>query len=155
MSEEVIGLIGPLEGKGEGNLARRFALVFTNDELVCVKIGGTLSLFTQLLSKSLEVGYGLPTIDDIYNHIVDKRVDELKEMQVQDLLDLDELNFSIPYDDIERIEVNKKSVLSPKGRRIIDIATRNKKYWFRIVDINSYQYCVNLVQKIPPNKPRF
>lgn len=154
MSEEVIGLIGPLEGKGEGNLARRFALVFTNDELVCVKIGGTLSLFTQLLSKSLEVGYGLPTIDDIYNHIVDKRVGELKEMRVQDLLDLDELNFSILYDDIERIEVNKKSVLSPKGRRIIDIATRNKKYWFRIVDINSYEYCVNLVKKIP-TKYRF
>jgi hypothetical protein len=149
LSEEVIGLIGPLEGKGEGNLARRFALVFTNDELICVKIGGTLSLFTQLLSESLDVGYGLPTIGDIYSYIVNKRVGELKEMQVQDLLDLDELNFSIPYDEIVRIEVQKKSVLSPKGRRIIDIATRNRKYWFRIVDIGSYDYCVNLVQNIP------
>lgn len=149
MSEEVIGLIGPLEGKGEGNLARRFALVFTNNELVCVKIGGTLSLLTPLFSESLEVGFGLPTISDIYNYIVDKRVGELKEMQVQDLLDLDELNFSIPYDDIMRIEVQKKSVLSPKGRRIIDIATRDRKYWFRIVDIKSYDYCVNLIENIP------
>jgi hypothetical protein len=149
LSEEIVGLIGPLEGKGDGNLARRFALVFTNNELVCVKIGGTLSLFTPLLSESLEVGFGLPTITDIYNHIVNKRVGELKKMQVQDLLDLDELNFSIPYDDIERIEVSKKSVLSPKGRRIIDIATRNKKYWFRIVDVKAYDYCADLLKRIP------
>jgi hypothetical protein len=149
LSEEVIGLIGPLEGKGEGNLARRFALVFTKNELICVKIGGTLSLLTPLLSESLNVGLGLPTISDVYSRIVNKRVGELKNKQVQDLLDLDELNFSIPYDDILRIEVQKKSVLSPKGRRIIEFATRNRKYWFRIVDIGSYDYCVNLVQNIP------
>lgn len=152
MSEEVIGLVGPLGGEGKGNLARRFALVFTKNELICVKIGGTLSLFTPLLSESLEAGFGLPTISDIYNRIVNKRVDKLKTMQVQDILGLDKLNFSIPYNDLEKIEVKKKSLLSPKGRRIIDIATKNQKYWFRIADDKAYNYCVNLVKKILPNK---
>ena len=152
MSEEVIGLVGPLEGKGKGNLTRRFALVFTKNELICVKIGGTLSLFTPLLSESLEVGFGLPTISDIYNRIVNKRVGKLKNMQVQDILDLDKLNFSIPYTDLEKIEVKKRSLLSPKGRRIIDIATKNRKYWFRIADDKAYNYCGNLVKKILPNK---
>jgi len=100
LSEKVLGVIGPLEGKRKGRVTRRFALVFTENELVFVKIGGTLSLFTPLLSESLEVGFGLPTISDIYNRVANKRVGKLKNMQVQDILDLDKLNFSIPYHDI-------------------------------------------------------
>jgi hypothetical protein len=152
LSEKLLGLIGPLEGKGKGRLTRRFALVFTENELVFVKIGGTLSLFAPLLSESLEVGFGLPTISDIYSRIANKRVSKLKNMQVQDILDLDKLNFSIPYSDIEKIEVKKKSILSPKGRRIIDITTKNKKFWFRIADDKAYNYSVKLVKKILPNK---
>jgi hypothetical protein len=149
MSEEVMGLIGPLEGKGKGRVTRRFALVFTEKELVCVKIGGTLSVFTSLLG---EAGYGLSTITDVYNHITNRRVDKLKKMQVQDILDLDKLNFSIPYGDIEKIEVKKKSILSPKGRRIIDIKSKNKKYWFRIVEEKAFNDCVGLVKRMLPNK---
>ena len=114
MSEEVIGLIGPLEGKGKGKVARRFALVFTKNELIVVKIGGTLSLFTGILSEAVESGYGLSTIGDVYGYITNKRVEKLKDMQVQDILNLDKLNFSIPYSNLDKIEVKKKSVLSPK-----------------------------------------
>ena len=152
MSEEVIGLIGPLEGKGKGRVTRRFALVFTEDELICVKIGGTLSIFATLLGESVDAGYGLSTITDVYNHIANKRVDKLKNMQVQDILDLDKLNFSIPYGDIEKIEIKKKSILSPKGRRVIDIKTKSKKYWFRIVEEKAFNNYVNLVKRILPNK---
>ena len=152
MSEEVFGIIGPLEGKGKGRVTRRFALVFTENELVCVKIGGTLSLFTQLVSEAVESGYGLSTISDVYTRITNKRVDKLKNMQVQDLLDLDKLNFSIPYGDIKKIEMKKKSILSPKGRRIIDIKTKSKKYWFRIADEKAFNDYVNLVRNIPPTK---
>ena len=149
MSKEVIGLIGPLEGKGKGRVTRRFALVFAKNELIVVKIGGTLSVLSPLLG---EVGYGLSTITDVYNHFANKRVDRLKKMQIQDILDLDNLNFSVPYSDIENIEVKKKSVLSPRGRRIIDIAAKSRKYWFRLVDEKAFNYCVNLVEKIRPNK---
>ena len=152
MSQEVIGLVGPLEGKGKGKITRRFALIFTKNELVCVKIGGTLSIFAQLLGESIESGYGLSTITEVYNQISNKRVDKIKKMRVQDILALDKLNFSIPYNDIEKIQVKKKSVLSPKGRRIIDIATKKKKYWIRIADDKTYNYCVKLVKKILPNK---
>ena len=152
MSEEVIGIIGPLEGKGKGRVTRRFALVFTENELVCVKIGGTLSLFTQLVSASVEAGYGLSTISDVYTRITNKRVNKLRNMQVQDILDLDKLNFSIPYGHIEKIEIKKKSMLSPKGRRVIDIKTKSKKYWFRIVEAKAFNDYVNLVKRILPNK---
>jgi hypothetical protein len=152
MSEKVIGLIGPLEGKGKGRVTRRFALVFTEDELICIKIGGTLSIFATLLGESVDAGYGISTITDVYNHIIDKRVDKLKNMQVQDILDLDKLNFSIPYGDIDKIEIRKKSILSPKGRRVIDIKTKSKKYWFRIVEEKAFDDCVNLVNRILPNK---
>ena len=152
MSEEVIGLIGPLEGKGKGKVARRFALVFTKNELIVVKIGGTLSIFTGILSEAVESGYGLSTIGDVYNHITNKRVEKLKELQVQDLLNLDKLNFSIPYSDLDKVEVKKKSVLSPKGRWIVDIAASGKKYWFRFAEKESFEACAKLVRKILPDK---
>ena len=119
------------------------------DKVIVVKIGGTLSVLSPLLG---EVGYGLSTITDVYNHFANKRVDRLKKMQIQDILDLDNLNFSVPYSDIENIEVKKKSILSPRGRRIIDIAAKSRKYWFRLVDEKAFNYCVNLVEKIRPNK---
>lgn len=152
MSEEVIGLIGPLEGKGKGRVTRRFALVFTENELVCVKIGGTLSIFAKVIGESVDAGYGLSTITDVYNNIANKRVDKLRKMQLQDILDLDKLNFSIPYSEIEKIEIKKKSILSPKGRRIIDIKTKSKKYWFRIVEEKAFDDYISLVKKILPNK---
>ena len=114
MSEEVIGLIGPLEGKGKGKVTRRFAFVFTENELIVVKIGGTLSIFTGILSEAVESGYGLSTIEDVYGHIANKRVEKLKDMQVQDILNLDKLNFSIPYSNLDKIEVKKKSVFYPR-----------------------------------------
>jgi hypothetical protein len=152
LNKEVVGLIGPLEGKGKGRVTRRFALVFTENELICVKIGGTLSIFTAVLGEAVDSGYGLPTITDVYNRLSNKRVDKLKNLRVQDILDLDKLNFSIPYNNVEKIEVKKKSILSPKGRRIIEIKTKSKKYWFRIVEEKSFNDYVDLVKRIFPNK---
>ena len=152
MSEEVIGLIGPLEGKGKGKVTRRFVLVFTKNELIVVKIGGTLSIFTGILSEAVESGYGLSTIGDVYSHITNKRVEKLKDIQVQDMLNLDKLNFSIPYSDLDRIEVKKKSVFSPKGRWIVDIETSDRKYWLRFAEKKSFEACAKLVKKILPNK---
>ena len=152
MSEDVIGLIGPLEGKGKGKVTRRFVLVFTKNELIVVKIGGTLSIFTGILSEAVESGYGLSTIGDVYSHITNKRAGKLKDMQVQDILNLDRLNFSIPYNNLKKIEVKKKSILSPKGRWIVDIATSSKKYWFRFAEKKAFENCANLAKKILPNK---
>ena len=73
-----------------------------------------------------------------------------KNIQVPDILKLDKLNFFIPYRDIEKIEVQKKSVLSPRGRMVIDIATKSKKYWFRIVEKKAFDDCVTLVKKVLP-----
>ena len=152
LSKEVIGLIGPLEGKGKGRVTRRFGLVFTENELICVKIGGTLSIFTTVLGEAVDYGYGLSTITEVYNRILNNRVDKLKNMQLQDVLDLDKLNFSIPYNTIEKIEIKKKSILSPKGRRIVEIKTKSKKYWFRIVEKKAFNDYVDLVKRILPNK---
>jgi hypothetical protein len=152
LSKEVVGLIGPLEGKGKGRVTRRFALVFTANELICVKIGGTLSIFTAVLGEAVDSGYGISTITDVYNRLSNKQVDKLKNMQVQNILDLDKLNFSIPYNIVEKIEIKKKSILSPKGPRIIEIKTKSKKYWFRIVEEKSFNNYVDLVKRILPNK---
>jgi len=75
-------------------------------------------------------------------------------MQVKDILEVDKLNFSIPYIDLETIEVKKGSILSPRGRMLIDIATKNKTYWFRIVETSAFNEYVKLVQTILPDKTR-
>jgi len=71
VSEATLGLIGPLEGKGTGRVMRRYSLVFTANELVCVKIGGTLGmLFAKVVGEAVADSYGLSTITDVYNHIL-------------------------------------------------------------------------------------
>jgi hypothetical protein len=152
MSDKILGIIGPLEGKGNGRVTRRYSLVFTENEILCVKIGGTLSIFATVVGEAVAEGYGLSTITDVYNHILGRRVDRLKEMQVQDILDADNLNFSIPYNDLDTIEVKKRSRLSPRGRMTIDFATKNKTYWFRIVETSAYNNYVNLINTILPDK---
>jgi hypothetical protein len=150
---EVIGLIGPLEGKGNGRVMRRYALVFTPNELVCIKIGGTLGmLFATIVGEAISETYGLSTISDVYNHLGSKRADSLKEMQVQDIVEVDKLNFCIPYGEVTCIEMKKGGIFSPRGRMRINLETTRKKYWFRIVEQQAFNNYVSLIRKILPNK---
>jgi len=153
VSDAIRGLIGPLEGKGNGRVMRRYALVFTAKDLLCIKIGGSLGMiFATVVGEAVAEGYGLSTLTDVYDHLVGRRADALQEMQVKDLVDLDKLNFAIPYDDLETIAIKKGGVFSPRGRMLIDIATTNKTYWFRIVDTKAFTEYVNLVRTILPDK---
>ena len=104
------------------------------------------------LGEALDPGYGLPTINEVYTHITNKRVDKVRKMYVIDIVDLDALNFSITYMDIKSIEIKRKSILSPKGRRIIDLVTKSKKYLFRIVEEKAFKEGISLLKKILPQK---
>lgn len=153
MSEEVLGVIGNLEGKGRGRLTRKYALVFTSHELLVVKVGGTLGLvFTAFVGEAVGQSYGVSTITDVYNQIVGKRSNKVKDMKIQDVLDADKLNYAIPYADIEKLEFKKGGILSPRGRRLIIISTKKKKCWFRIVKENAFNDYVTLGKKILPKK---
>ena len=152
MSEEILGIIGNLEGKGKGRVMRTFALVFTPNELVVVKLGGTMSLFKKLAVEAISDSYGISTISDVYNQVISKKSDELKKANIQDILEADKLNYAISYSDIEKIEVKKMGILSPRGRMIITINTRNKNYWFRITEHQLFNDYVNLARKALPNK---
>ena len=121
MSDKILGIIGNLEGKKKGRVTRTFALVFTPNELIVVKIGGTMSLFKKFVVMAISESYGISTISDVYNQIVSKKSDELKDANMQDILDADKLNYAIPYSEIEKVEVKKMGLLSPRGRMIITI----------------------------------
>ena len=105
MSDKILGIIGNLEGKGKGRVTRTFALVFTPNELIIVKIGGTMSLFKKFVVMAISESYGISTISDVYNQLASKKSDELKNANIQDILEADKLNYTIPYSDIEKIEV--------------------------------------------------
>ena len=152
MSQDILGIIGNLEGKGKGRVTRTFALVFTPNELVVVKIGGTMSLFKKFVVTAISESYGISTISDVYNQLIGKKSDELKKGNIQDILEADKLNYAIPYSDIEKIEVKKMGLLSPRGRMIITIDTKNKNYWFRITEHQLYNDYVNLIRKALPNR---
>ena len=152
MSQDILGIIGNLEGKGKGRVTRTFALVFTPNELVVVKIGGTMSLFKKFVVAAISESYGISTISDVYNQLIGKKSDELKKGNIQDILEADKLNYAIPYSDIEKIEVKKMGLLSPRGRMIITIDTKNKNYWFRITEHQLYNDYVNLIRKALPNR---
>ena len=152
MSEEILGIIGNLEGKGRGRVTRTFALVFTSNELIVVKIGGTMSLFKKFVVEAISESYGISTISDVYNQLISNKSDELKKANIEDILEADKLNYAIPYSDIEKIEVKKMGILSPRGRMIITINTRNKNYWFRISELQLFNDYVNLARKALPNK---
>ena len=152
MSDKILGIIGNLEGKGKGRVTRTFALVFTPNELIVVKIGGTMSLFKKFVVMAISESYGISTISDVYNQLVGKKSDELKDANIQDILDADKLNYAIPYSEIEKVEVKKMGLLSPRGRMIITINTKNKNYWFRITEQQLFNEYVDLTRKALPTK---
>ena len=154
MSEEVLGIMGNLEGKGKGRVTRTFALVFTPNELVVVKTGGTMSLFKKLIVEAISQSYGISTISDVYNELIGKRSNGLKEASIKDILEADKLNYSIPYTNIKQIEVKKMGILSPRGRMIITIDTKDRNYWFRINEQQAFDYYRNLVRNILPDKSK-
>jgi hypothetical protein len=153
MSGEILGIMGNLEGKGIGRVMRKYAIVFAPNEVIVVKTGGTLGMvFSTLVGEAVGQAYGISTITDVYNRIIGKRSDELKDAQIKDILELDKLNYSIPYSDIEKIEPKKGGILSPLGRMRITIYTKKKKYWFRVVEEKAFDEYVNLVGRILPKK---
>lgn len=109
-------------------------------------------LFATVVGEAVAERYGISTITDLANHLVSRRAEKLKEMHVQNILGLDNLNFAIPYDDIETIAVTKEGIRSFRRWVLIDIATTNRRDWFRIVDTNAFDTYVNLVQTILPDK---
>ena len=153
MNGEILGIMGDLEGKGKGRVMRKYALVFAPNEVIVVKTGGALGMvFSTLVGEAVEQAYGISTITDVYNRMIGKRSDELKDAQIKDILELNGLNFSIPYSDIEKIEPKKGGILSPLGRMRITIYTKKKKYWFRIVEEKAFDDYVNLIREILPEK---
>ena len=152
MSEEILGIIGNLEGKGKGRVTRTFALIFTHNELIVVKIGGTMSLFKRFVVEAISESYGISTLSDVYDQLVSKKSDELVKANLQDILEADKLNYAIPYVEVEKVEVKKMSLLSPRGRMIITIETKDRNYWFRITEQQLFKDYVNLTRKALPTK---
>lgn len=152
MSEEILGIMGNLEGKGKGGVMRKYALVFTPNELLVVKTGGSIGfVVSTIIGEAVDHSLGLSTITDVYNRIISDRAEELQEAKIIDVLGADKLNFSIPCPEIENIEVKKGGIFSPRGRMIITVTTKNKKYWFRITEEKAFNDYRNLAKKILPN----
>jgi len=97
MNGEILGIMGDLEGKGKGRVMRKYALVFAPNEVIVVKTGGALGMvFSTLVGEAVEQAYGISTITDVYNRMIGKRSDELKDAQIKDILELTDLTSPYP-----------------------------------------------------------
>ena len=152
MSENVLGVMTNLEGKGQGRIMRKFSLIFTTSEVIVVKTAGTLSIFKDIMIQTIAESLSVSTILDIYNHLVGKSSESLEAVDVEDFLALDKQNFVIQYMDISKIELKKGGLFNPTGKYKIIISNTKTNYWFRIKDDKEFTLYDNFVKKTLPNK---
>jgi len=122
MSGEILGVIGPTESRGKGRLLRKYALVFSSDGVVAAKIGG-------ILGSTMAFYFGIVGLT-LYNRRLSKKEGELKDVSIDEVLNANEDNFMIPYQDVTKVEMKKGGIFSPT--RII-FFTREKKYTFNLL----------------------
>lgn len=142
MVERILGIITPAEGKGKGSAwggPKKFALVFTSDRLVIVKLAGFLAL----------LGGAIGGIGGIYDRMVTKKPEELLGMSIEDILKDDKDNYAIPYSEIVKVVMKKGGFISDPT---VFFNTAKKKHLFVFTKENGYNNCLNLVRATMPDK---
>jgi len=141
MEERIFGIVAPAEGKGKGSAwggPKKFALVFTSDRLVIVKLAGFLALF----------GGAIGGIGGLYDHMVSKKPEELLGMSIEDLLKDDKDNYAIPYSEIVKVVMKKGGWISDPT---VFFNTAKKKHLFVLTKEDGYHRCLSLVSATMPN----
>lgn len=118
-----------------------YGLYFTPNRAIVAKTGGFPWLWAILL-----VGLLLGAL--IRSRRAKKKFRELSELSSQSILMADKKNFGIPYPDITRVEMKKRSFLRSK----IDILTSREKHEFYILRKKEFEDYVNLIRSVLPNK---
>jgi len=144
MSEKILGVIGNTEGKGKGRTMKRWFLIFASDKVIALKMSGTLGLALSSLSGILAE---LERAD--VKRRIKKMEREVKQSSLEELIKADKDNFTIPYSDIERVEMSKGGLLSPTRIRFL---TAGKTYSFNLLERKRFGEYVDLIRTIFPEK---
>ena len=147
MDETVFGVIAPTEGKGKGGVRwggtiKRFALIFTSDRVIMLKLAGFLTILAG----------GLGVIGQLYDQAVSKKLSELTGMSFDELLRSDKDNYSIPYSDIVKVDMKKGRFFSSRN---IWISTATEKHIFVLLKKEEFKNYVNIVSAALADKVSF
>ena len=147
MDETVFGVIAPTEGKGKGGVRwggtiKRFALIFTSDRVIMLKLAGFLTILAG----------GLGVIGQLYDQAVSKKLSELTGMSFDELLLSDKDNYSIPYSDVVKVDMKKGRFISSTS---IWISTATEKHVFALLKKEEFKNYVNIVSAALADKVSF
>ena len=107
----------------------QYAFIFTRDRLVAAKIGGQSATVAQ-----------------------PEKLEELKSMPANAILETDKKNFEIPYDQISKLEVKKSSIGGSGARSGVIKITAKEKEAYDIAAGQVYEDCVQIIQSAVPTK---
>jgi hypothetical protein len=150
MDEVVLGIIGPAEGKGKGGVrwrgtVKRFALIFTTTRVIMIKLAG----FRSIVAGGLDVFGPLGIFGQLYARARAKKLSDLMGRSLDELLESDKDNYTLPYSDIVKVEMKKGRLL---GNTSIWISTETEKHIFALLKKEEFQHYVNIVSTALPDK---
>ena len=150
MDEVVLGIIGPAEGKGKGGVrwrgtVKRFALIFTTTRVIMIKLAG----FLTILAGGLDMFGPLGMFGQLYERARAKKLSDLTGHSLDELLESDKDNYTLPYADIVKVEMKKGRFL---GNTSIWISTETEKHIFALLKKEGFQHYVDIVTAALPDK---
>jgi len=107
----------------------QYAFIFTRDRLIAAKIGGQSATVAQT-----------------------EKLEELKSMPANTILEADKKNFEIRYDQISKLEVKKSSIGKSGARSGVIKITGKEKAEYDIAAGQVYEDCVQIIQSALPTK---
>lgn len=130
----------------------RYGLYFTPNRAIVAKTGGVRWYWLLLVIILGGIALGLILaliIAAIIARRAKKKFKKLSELSPGGILRADKKNFEIPYPDITRIEMKKRTFLRSK---IEIILTSREKHKFNILRKKEFEDYVNLIRSVLPNK---
>jgi len=148
--EKVLG--GIEVGKGTTYVrATYYGLYFTPNRAIVAKTAGVrwYWLLLVIILGGIILGLILAlVIAAIIGRRSKRKFKELSEVSPESILTADKKNFGIPYPNITRVEMKRRTFFANK----IKIFTRWKKHEFGIVEKGESENYVNLIRSVLPNK---
>ena len=143
MSEEIVGSIKVVSTGAGDILAHRSQncyLFFTPNRVIVAKSGSTYGW-----------GFAFGAIGEgIAQHAAKKRMEEIKQLSVESILNENKKNFGMSYVEIDKVEIKKPGKLS--GAKI-SFFTNTKKYDFLISEKkDSFDTQVDLIRSMLSSK---
>lgn len=138
-------------GVKKGIFKTYYRLIFTDQRIIQAVTVSSTSTASKYVPTTLAGGFLLgSSVGNYMNDRMEKKViEELKKLDPEDILKLDESNFSIPYSNI-------KKILMEKFRHFHDgkitIFTTEKDYSYELRFESMFDKWVNLVKTVIPDK---